>query len=507
MFAMFKHNWSRMLVFAIFLIGIYLNFRNLWGAVYLDEDEARAFTLLNSGPMLYLICNPFFVVFYAEHGAFYAAALIGVLGMYLFYRLIEELAGRRVAVFSVAFYAIFPMRLNFARSLYPQVFIDFFFLLLLLIFVHALRRGRRSLLIVCGVLTACLVYVHPSTYALIAGFIFAWLAAWRMEKHAWDIGELTCWGLRYILGLAAGYFFLERLLLWIDPRYCFTERLLWLVKYEHAEALSSGNNLVPFLRTLWSEITFSPVSIFRSICVIAATVFTAVAAVRLRKRKLLFILTLSLVTLTIFFADVLRGSHEVRIRHFSWLTFPISLMLGFACADLLKNPTAWKKWLVGAGMSVFLFTSLFDSYMVTTEVFKTKDIEDWLISNHFTAGMLTFLHFYRIPYNLPPVTRHPSWKQQSQKYQIIWPLVYQAYLRGKCKYIVPSGMSANATLAEGDVMFQYLPPEKSWVHPYSLFKYRIFGLKTRRPEAPLLIRFYRLEDVFSSSNIRKIMGK
>ena len=45
---------------AALTVGVFLHFRSWAGAVYIDEDEARAFNLMSTGPLLYLLCRPFF---------------------------------------------------------------------------------------------------------------------------------------------------------------------------------------------------------------------------------------------------------------------------------------------------------------------------------------------------------------------------------------------------------------------------------------------------------------
>ena len=48
-------------------MGFFLHYKNLQGTIYLNEDEARAFTLLSSGPMIRATGKPGYLAFGHTH--------------------------------------------------------------------------------------------------------------------------------------------------------------------------------------------------------------------------------------------------------------------------------------------------------------------------------------------------------------------------------------------------------------------------------------------------------
>jgi hypothetical protein len=503
---------TTVIVIVAILAGIFLHFRNLDNAVYLSEDEARAFALMNSGPLIYLICAPALAVTERESTAFYVAAALGLACILLFFALCRLLFGETLAAYAVLCYAVFPYRINYSRMLYPPVFIDFFVLLLLVSFWYSILKRKPAVMALAGVFSAALLYVHPFSYSILFGLLVASLFLWSAQKERMRPREAFRFVGFYTIGFFFGYLLLERILLMIDPAYAYTAYLFQFGQHEKEAIRSSTNNLIPFFITLWNIVTFSMMDILRALCVVSALAVTAVLAFRRRDVRVMFLIILACAAVSIFMCMTMLRFHEIRDRHFIWLCPLLSVCLAYTVLQMRKKKQAAVRSVVAACGLFFLGTSVFYSYRVTEETFKTVHIQKWLADNHIRKSeVVTCLHLAapgdREVVSLPPVKEHPSWTITNQKFQIIWPLIWRAYNMGTIKYIIPSGVSSNANLADGDPMLAHVKPVQSWIHPYSAFKYRFFDNRPKKGDPIRWINVYRLNDVFSAGNLYTITSK
>ncbi len=503
---------TTIIVIVAILAGIFLHFRNLDNAVYLSEDEARAFALMNSGPLIYLLCYPALAVSETESTAFYVAAALGLACIFLFYILCRLLFDEALTVYAVLFYAVFPYRINYSRMLYPPVFIDFFVLLLLISFWYSFIKRKPAVMALAGVFSAALLYVHPFSYSILFGLAVASVFLWSAQKERMRPRETFRSAGFYAAGFLFGYFLLERVLLMINPAYAYTAYLFQFGRHETEAIRSSTNNLVPFFITLRDIVTFSITDMLRALCVVSALAVTVVLALRRRDVRMTFFIVLACAAVSVFMLMTMLQFHEVRDRHFVWLCPLLSLCLAYTVRQVRERKQAVIRSVGAACGLLFVGTSVFYSYRVTEETFKTVHIQKWLADNHIRkAEVVTCLHLVapgdREVVSLPPVRESPSSTTAHQKFEIIWPLVWRAYTMGSVKYIIPSGMSSNVNLADGDRMLAHVKPVHSWVHPYSSFKYRFFDNRQKKGDPIKWINVYRLDDVFSAGNLYAIMSK
>lgn len=130
MFERIRTHSTQFILTLAFLLGAFFLFHNLHGATYLDEDESRVFALLPSGPLLYILCHP--IYFLSNHNLsspFYFIAFIGLISLYLVWKITSLLFEERIACYAALCYAVYPLHINYSRTLYPAAFVDFFFLL------------------------------------------------------------------------------------------------------------------------------------------------------------------------------------------------------------------------------------------------------------------------------------------------------------------------------------------------------------------------------------------
>ncbi|OQX81026.1 MAG: hypothetical protein B6D56_03655 [Candidatus Omnitrophica bacterium 4484_70.1] len=493
------------------IVGAFLHFRNLNEAVYLDPDEARAFTILSSGPLIYLICRPIYKLFLTESSVFVWAGVLGFLCIIFFIFICRLSFDKKIVAYATFFYTIFPFRINYARRLYPAIFVDFFFLLLLLSLIYSILKNKIWMVTISGFLSSALIFIHPFTYCILWGIIVSLSYFWYKKREKIKVREAFKFSLLYFLGFIIGFFILERIFMEIKPGYIYSQQLFNFHKSVLLRVEGEGNNLASFFITLFKTMVASPTDLFRSTFVISAVLFSIFYLFKKKEKEnlLLYFIILTISGVGIFIIMAGLDLHKVRYRHFIWLSPTFSLCIAYFIKTNLQSSNMIRKIIIILATVIFVFTSFFESYMVTEETFKMDKIKKWLKDNNIKKNeILTFLHLYspgdKVGCSLPPVGKAPSYTPSNEKYLIIWPLVYRAYTLGLCKYIIPSGIGAHAHLEEDDVILKNVRPLVSWPHPYYKFKYRFFGSKVREP-TPLFINFYRLKDVFSKENFLLII--
>lgn len=497
-----------LILLVVLVVAAFLHYRNFYEVVYIDKDEARAFTMLRSGPMLYLLCRPFYEISHTESAAFYVATTLGFLCIVLFYKIASLLFDKRLAVCAVVFYAIFPFRINYARSLYPAVFIDFFFLLLVLDAYYLVSTKRSVCAVVAGALSAMLFFVHPGTYPMQFGLMVTLLVLWITHRDHVNLKIALRLFITYLVSFFLAYLALELTFAALREGYWYTKGILSFGKWSVERTTSEGNNILPFFSILYQEMTLSLRTIIRSILVITAVVFSIVLAIKKRKGPLPNSLILVTSGLGIFFLTAIMGIHKFRFRHFIWICPFLSLFIASTVTHFISGKDKIKRLVVVFLCTIFLITSLWESYMVTVETFKMDAIKAWIKSQGIKkTEILTFLHLYSPGdadgATFPPInSTYPAIHEDFRPY-LVWGPLRAAYHLKKFKYIIPTGLHPHNYLAD-DIMFKHVKPLISWEHPHSKFKYRGFGKKLRKDSGTRpsdFISVYSLDDVFSKENL------
>lgn len=493
-----------LLLIAALGLGFFLHFRNLFGAKFMDPDEARAMAMLPSGPFIYLLCRPLYALMQLEHSGFYTAAALGFGSILLFYLVTRKLFDRWNAVLSTLVFAFFPIRINFARSLYPAVFVDFFVLLLILVLVYVLMRKRYNAAIFAGMISAVLIAVHPFTYSVLFGIVLALILLWFFNRDKISLHEVRNFSFMYALGAIVWYFLLEQLFMRIKPGYIFTEQLLGFHSYsqDFTDVESFFGGLGRFLAVLHRIIFESPITIFRGIFVGFSVIFSLKVFFRRKKSPLFFFIIYGIGGVTALLAgDLLNVHGGLAHRVLIWLCPVVSMCIGYCCTEIFLKGSVVSKILVSVSFVLFMVSSVHISYLVTTETFKTEMINTWLKKNNIPKTfVVTNLHLREKDdtdgASMFPVRHHRKWTKTNHRYQILWPLLSEAYRRKMVFYIIPSGIGGFAHLEDGDAVFQGVSPVKSWPHPYSQFKYR-FSFRGKSPDSyNCKINVYKLSDLF-----------
>ncbi|MDD5070130.1 MAG: glycosyltransferase family 39 protein [Candidatus Omnitrophica bacterium] len=492
--------WSKrkkILVLSIIALLGFLHFRNLSDAVFIQPDEARPFALLRTGPFLYLLCSPLYKIFHTQSSIFYFAAFLGFANIFLYYYIIRRMTNPVVALYSACFYAFLPFRFNYVRFLYPAVFIEFFVLVLAIVLHRVLIEKEKYWIIGCGLLTAVLLYIHPFIYALILSMlvsliIFGWPQLKRRPK-SYFLG-LALW---YLLSFLAGYLVLEKILLYINPGYSFTEKLFIFHDRVIEGIVKDGNTLSLFFRIMWQFIVLSWCSVIRNSLLIISWLAGLFFIFKKREPNLLFIVSFGFLGIGFFFLFSFFKMHEVYDRHLIWTGLVLSFLSGYSLYSFLGFSQKTKK-IVMIVFSFLIILMAFKNYQITVETFKNDQIKAWFKQRNIPKKrVLTFLNLYSLGdkdgRSFPPVFF------KDDRYHILWPLILNAYRKGLFDYIIPSGLGLYAELAEDDIFLKNVSPLSSWEHPYTEFKHRFYLLRDKN-EKKIYINIYRLADVFSESN-------
>ena len=506
-------NRARSIVALAFLVGFFLHFRNLDGARILDPDEERAYSMLPSGPFIYLLCRPLFLLTRAEDSGFYVAATLGFVSIILFYFISRMLMDKWDSAISTLVFAVFPARISYARTLFPSVFIDFFILLMGLLVIAALIRKKEKEAILAGLLSMVLVAVHPSVYFMLSGFGMALALLWLFNREYLSFKKIMIGGIMFVLGLIAGYFLLELIFRMLREGYSFLGQFFeaYSTASDYSDVYTVSGGLKSFFGHLWMVIFSSPLSVFRAFYVFSAVGFAFRTFFAKKKEPVFYFLVYACSGLGFFLVGNILGAHRgFEYRNLIWLCPVISWCVGYFCVKGVLVRKFAINVIIAACTAIFIISSFVISYKVTIETYKTDMLNEWLRENKIPKKyVVTNLRLREKgdteKVSTIPLVLHKEWTKRDNRYQIVWPLVHKYYQIGRVFYIIPSGIGGHSHLEEGDVLFEGVAPVKSWPHPYASFGYRFpFRNKADMPYEPE-INVYKLSDIFDRA--RPIFNK
>ena len=491
-----KKNYLLVAFILALVFSAFLHFRGLSGVTILDDDESRAFVLQGSGPLIYFICRPVYLLSGRDQAsAFYIAALLGFFNIILFYLLCRKLFDKRLSMLSAIIYACYPLRMNYARTLYPAVFIESAFLLALLFLFSGLNTRKSWQGFVFGVSAVAIFFMHYSGYALVIALALAvtGLSLWR--KH-------FSFSREFILGLVAGCFIPLVLIIWFWPGQDYLQQVAQFMG-RYKSYMTHTGTLLYFNRAIFQQMLSSWQYIFISLFTAVSCLFVLVSLRVKRNKALVLLLLIFCTALFILQFATFLGAHPLNIRHIVWLVPLYSVCIAQLTFFLLSRRRAFVKITAGVVLALFICLTAYESYQITAETFTLTPIKDWLKANNIPKRqVITSWWMLNRAGEIDGVSLVPTAFQDnggSFEFGILWPLVFEAYRKGSCKYILTSGISGRFRLGEGDIMLKYVDPVMSWLHPYSKLKRRPFY----EPQE-VNISLYRLDDVFSDWNISTI---
>ncbi|MEI8345438.1 MAG: glycosyltransferase family 39 protein, partial [Candidatus Omnitrophota bacterium] len=305
---------------AVFVLAAFLHFRNLGGVVYLNEDEARAFTLMTSGPLIWAMGSPVYAFFGRTQAAvFYLAAFLGLCSSWFFYRWCRLWFDGRTALAATLVYAIFPLRINYARTLFPPVFIEFYFMAALWSASVGLLKHSQRRMALSGIFCAAMLFVHVACYSMVFALFCAAVVYGYVERR--QIGAAHLWRLfsAMAVGLLGGFLFLEIGFIIVGRGYEYISKSVIMNDYTHlyARYAQTTRRFVPEFLDQWRRLPLWFV-IFPS--TVAAVILFFMHTFRQKSSRLYFICVLYGVGLGLFLLMAITGVHTIYERHFVWLS-------------------------------------------------------------------------------------------------------------------------------------------------------------------------------------------
>ncbi len=503
-----KNRLSIILIFTL-VFSAFLHFRDLGGVTILDDDESRAFVLQGSGPLLYFICRPFYLLSGRDQAsAFYIAALLGFINIILFYLLCRKLFDKDLSKLAAIIYALYPVRMNYARTLYPAVFIESAFLLALLFLFSGLNTRKSWQGFVFGVSTVAIFFMHYSGYALVIALI---LAVIGLSIFTRDKINRLCWfqfNVHFVLGVVLGYCLFWFLLFWHSPGYDYLGQLFWFMKREETY-MAHIRTPVYFHSGIFYQMFSSLQYILISSVTAISCLYVLVYSIIIRKKPVLLFFSVFCIAASLLAVVAFLGRHPLKIRHLVWMVSVYAVSI----AQLISFLSAQRKCIANLAakviLCVFISVAAYESYQITAETFNLTPIKSWLKQNNIPKSqiitswwMLNRVDDPDVASFIPTDFRKNAGIGGSFGFVLIWPFIFDAYQQGSCKYILTSGISGRCYIGYDDIMLKHVKPVMSWLHPYFKFKRRPFC----RP-VPLYINLYRLDDVFSSSNLGSLKSR
>lgn len=507
---------KRYIFTGIFITLIFfLYFRNLDGAICLFADEVRAFTMMPSGPLIYILCYPIRKLFYQVHYLYYFSSFLSIISIFIFYRICVKISDQKTAIISTIIFALFPCNVNYSRLLYPAVFINFFLLVTIDIMISSSRASGKKQLVyysALGILIPILFYTHPASYAPLFGLTVTliFVILYFYNNPSLDITKKLILPTAIVLISAIITFFtLELLIRWMNPDFIYHRKLLSFHKEVLAGIHNEGNKMFSFFYIFIKKIFSTLQSIYRALFIIVLLIIGLYKTVKYRMKllSLPYIFIVSGVGIFLLMSSI--GIHETQYRHFIWVTIPLSFSLGYTIYHIYISSKNTIKYFIIISFIIFVSSATIESYLVSEETFRLSSINLWLKENNIPKEkiltttpfviMFASLDNQHIPSSLP-LKDQPHWfSLYPKKHTIIWELVYLMYKKGKAEYIIPSGIGSLAYIGEDDRWLEKVKPIKQWLHPYSLFKHRIFN--EAFPYTQTYIKIYKLSDVFPKKNL------
>ncbi len=478
-------------VFALILVlGGFLLFSNLSAAIYMTEDEARPFQLLSSGQLIYLLSAPLHFL-HTQASVFYFVAFLNFLSLIIFYLLCRASIGRLAALFAAALYAVYPLRIDYARTFYPAAFMEVFFLTSVLCCYWALSRRRTWWMSWAGAFGACLFFIHYMGWALIAGILSAALFYCLAHRGVFSPRQTVGLFLKFILGAAAASIIITQVLSQCYG-YDFFARMAGMYGSLPSSAAGTAQYLLgmgPWLFVL-----------------LAVIFFMVVFFLKIKDNAFGFFLILYLTAALLFCLPAFLGKYWVFERHFIWFISFYCLGTGAAVAYFMRS---FGMKVRAACILIFLAWAgvcAFKSYEIMRETFQITPMIQWLKERGIPKEQVLTFWKLREPTDIKGTSYIPAYLEKKNyvlssagpKLRILWPYVYKGYLAGRCRYLITSGIDDQRFLVgEGEPLLVAIRPLVSWPHPYSQFSHRSFY----RPGTTVEIKLYDLKDVFSQKEL------
>lgn len=158
------------------------------------------------GISIYLTVVPVFILGLSEFSVRFTAILAGTATIYCVYRFVKILFNNNVGLISALLLAIAPWHIHFSRINQEFIYLTFFLSVSIWVFLEAIKKHNRVLLLTSAVLFGLSVYTYVTAYVFIPLFILLPLYIYFKEikkiKHGFILFILVF--ILFLLPLFAG---------------------------------------------------------------------------------------------------------------------------------------------------------------------------------------------------------------------------------------------------------------------------------------------------------------
>jgi len=503
-------------IFVLFaLTAVYFYYFNLSGFSAPNSDENRVYHWNPFTPILYFICRPFTNFFRDQDAPYYVMATIAVMNVFLLHRLVRRFFTPSVALWAAAFYLLNDYAVCYSRQLYYSTFLVFLTLVAMTAYARSAQKAGWAWLLIAGAMPGAMFYTNPSGYVFILG-LGTWILWIALGVFRVPFKRLLAQIVLMSLSAVAAYALLEAYSYWLvgsRPEIPYKPQWISLISYREINAAegSGFQYLLRVLADIWRYIVIPDASqLFRT----ALIAFTAAASIFWAWKKRLaplaafaaFGIVCGAVTLT----AVAAGAHGLYMRNVSWIVPPLAVGFGFAADTFLRSASAKRRAIAGLLVAVYFVFAVVKAWTMVHSFFSVDDINGYLEKNGIpkTRVMTLFqINRYedfasrRTTQDVPLVrTYDPAKIKKNIYYHIHWPLVLEAYRKGKVKYYLSSSIGNMANVEIEDPLVLNTKPVMLWEnHPlnnrHTLGAFFQFDERYQ----PYRIGLYRLEDIFATA--------
>jgi len=111
------------------------------------------------------------------------SALVGVLTVGVFYGMVRTIWDRRMALLSALLLAMFRWHVHFSRTVFRTLLVPLFGCLFFWLWWNGVERGRKSYLILAGVVLGLGFYTYFAFQLIVPAWLCYWFVRWRREKE------------------------------------------------------------------------------------------------------------------------------------------------------------------------------------------------------------------------------------------------------------------------------------------------------------------------------------
>ncbi len=441
---------------------------------------------------------------------YYFQAVIGLVSIGLTVRIVHKVVSPAAAWIAAAFFVLYDFPLTYAKILYYTTLHYFFIALALLVFLEAIKRGKRWLYLLAGALSGMLVIVNASGIIL-AGLLIPMLLIGH-ANGAWGRPKISSLGALLLLGAGAALTYIAfeaYLLAWFAIHSELRPMTYFASIYEYGTGTRAYYHLGPsYVFREASYIGGFAFSLqeggwFRSGVLVIGVAAGAILSLMRRDRPARMFAGFLIFGLAAMALLAALGIQPFFPRILLWSALPVTVLVSYAIETSWRAGARPFRWILAGVLMVYAFFGVEKCLAVTQATFSVDPIIQYLdqrgidrrrvitgfpINRYkdFKSGVVTGSLPILVGSKAAPVNA----KGVVRLYN--WPAIQAAYQKGLVRYLITSDIDGVFYHSgESEPLLDQMTPVAEWDHP-NANRHLYPGL------VPLKIKLYDLESVLES---------